>query len=269
MNLNRSHKIVLVALLVARSFLASAQTTNVVPPADYPKFIAQRNIFDPTRVANVPWSPRPRQVYTPQPVVNQVDSFSLVGIIGYDEGRMAGVYVFFDGTSPDYHKTAQLNDNIANFKIVDISADSVTLMSDTNNTTVLRIGEQLHNDGVGHWLSANGTAARYTNGRFGRNGFGGGGRRRNNFGNGNNRNYNNGNYNGGNNGNYSYGYGNFNRRGNNYAASPATSDNSQVDDQNLNSQNDNNSPDNNATPGNNIAPDNNMPPPPDDNAAPN
>ena len=146
MNLNRSHKIILVALLVARSFLAVAQTTNVVPPADYPKFIAQRNIFDPTRVPNVPWSPRPRQVYTPQPVVNQVDSFSLVGIIGYDEGRMAGVYVFFDGTSPDYHKTVQLNDNIANFKIVDISADSVTLMSDTNNTTVLRIGEQLHND---------------------------------------------------------------------------------------------------------------------------
>ena len=125
MNLNRSHKIILVALLVARSFLAVAQTTNVVPPADYPKFIAQRNIFDPTRVPNVPWSPRPRQVYTPQPVVNQVDSFSLVGIIGYDEGRMAGVYVFFDGTSPDYHKTVQLNDNIANFKIVDISCTTM------------------------------------------------------------------------------------------------------------------------------------------------
>jgi hypothetical protein len=74
------------------------------------------------------------------------------------------------------------------------------------------IGEQLHNDGVGHWLTANGTAARYNNGGFGngrggRNGFrngnglgnGFGGRRRNNLGNGNN-----GNFNGGGN-NYNYG----------------------------------------------------------------
>ena len=247
MNLNRSHKIILAVLLAAQNFLAGAQTTNTLAPAEYPKFIATRNIFDPNREPNVPWTaPRPRPAYTP-PVVRQVESFSLVGIIGYGEGRLAGVYAFFDGTSPDYSKTAQLNDSIANFKITEIAADSVTLMSDTNSTTVLRIGEQLHNDGVGHWLSANGTAARYSNvggygnGRNGSRNGNGGRRRNNNFVNGNN--------------------GNYNRGRNNYAGSAATSNNSQANDQNMNPQDNNAAPDDNATPDGNMAPQ-------DDNAAP-
>lgn len=254
MNLNRSYKIVLVALLVPWNFMAVAQTTNAIAPSGYAKFIADRNIFDPNRVPNVPGMPqRPRTPYVPPPV-HQLDSFSLVGIIGYGEGRLAGVYAFFDGTSPDYRKTAQVNDTIANFKITGIAADSVTLMSDTNNETVLRIGEQLHNDGVGHWLTASGTAARYSDagggGRNGRNGFGnGGGRRRNN-------NFGNGNYNA-----RSSNGGNFNRGGNNNAGSAAASDNSQANDPNMNSQNDNTAPDDNA------APDNNMTPP-DGNTAP-
>lgn len=248
MNLNRSCKIVLVALLAMQNFLAIAQTTNVVAPADYPKFISERNIFDPDREPNVPSASRPKTAYTP-PVVRQVDSFSLVGIIGYGEGSMAGTYAFFDGTNPQYHKTAQLNDSIASFKITDIMADSVTLMSDTNSRTVLRIGEQLHNDGVGHWLSADGIATRYNsaggygNGRnSGRNGFGNGNRRRNNnFGNGSN--------------------GNSNRSRNNFAGAAATGGNSQADEQDMNSKNDNIAPDNNAAPDNNMAT-------PDDNNTP-
>jgi hypothetical protein len=248
MNLNRSYKIVLVSLLVSWNFMAVAQTTNAIAPSGYAKFIADRNIFDPNREPNVPWTPRPRTTYIP-PVVRQVDSFSLVGIIGYGEGRLAGIYAFFDGTSPDYRKTAQVNDTIANFKITGIAADSVTLMSDTNSETVLRIGEQLHNDGVGHWLTASGTAARYSDagggGRNGRNGFGnGGGRRRNN-------NFGNGNYNA-----RSSNGGNFNRGGNNNAGSAAVSDNSQANDPNVNSQNDNTAPDDNMAPSDgNTAPD--------------
>jgi hypothetical protein len=244
MNPNRSYKIILAVLFVVRNFAAVAQTNNVVAPSDYPKFIAERNIFDPNRMPDVPFTVRPRTVYTP-PVVRQADAFSLVGIIGYGEGRLAGVYAFFDGSSPDYRKTAQLNDSIANFKITGIAADSVTLMSDTNSKTVLRIGGQLHNDGVGHWLSDDGIAARYSNtggygnGRNGgRNGFGNGGRRRNN----------------------NFGNGSFNRGRNNFAGSAATSDNSQTGDQNMNSQDDNSVPDDSTAPENNMAPS-------DDNAA--
>ncbi len=250
MNPNRSCKIVLAALLAAQSFWATAQTNNTAAPVDYSTFstfIAQRNIFDPNRVPNVPWVPRTRPIVT-QPIVHQPDSFSLVGIIGYGEGRLAGAYAFFDGTNPQYHRTVQINGSIANFKVADIAADSVTLMTDTNTRTVLRIGEQLHDDGSGHWLTANGNGVRYnnTNGRFGnRNGNGGRRQRTNNF----------GGFNQGNNNN-----GNFNRRRNNFGGTASTSDNSQAQDPNMNSQGDNTAQDDN-TPPDNMAP-------LDDNTAP-
>jgi hypothetical protein len=248
--MNLPYKIILAALLAAQNFLAVAQTTNALAPADYPKFITQRNIFDPNREPNVPYVKRIKPTYV-APVVRQADSFSLVGIIGYGEGRLAGAYAFFNGSSSQYQKTAQLNDSIATFKVAGIAADSVTLVSGTN-TMVLGIGEQLHDGGGGQWVFANGTTVSYNNGngRNGRNGFGfgNGGRRRNN---------NLGNNNGGN-----FNSGNFNRGRNNFAGSVAASDNSQADDQNVNSQDDSNAPDDNATPGimapsdnNNNAPD--------------
>jgi hypothetical protein len=258
MNPNRSCKIVLAALLAAQSFWATAQTNNAAAPVDYSTFstfIAQRNIFDPNRVPNVPWVPRTSRPAIITPQVRQPDSFSLVGIIGYGEGRLAGAYAFFDGTNPQYHRTVQINGSIANFKVADIAADSVTLMTDTNNRTVLRIGEQLHDDGSGHWLTANGNGVRYdnVNGRFGnRNGNGGRRQRNNNFGGFNQGNNNAGNFNNNN--------GNFNRRRNNFGGTASTSDNSQAQDPNMNSQGGNTAPDDN-TPPDNMAP-------LDDNTAP-
>ena len=243
MNLNR-YKIILAVLLAAQNFLAVAQTTNVVAPSDYAKFIAERNIFDPDREPNVPYVSRPRTTHI-VPVVRQVDAFSLVGVIGYGEGRLAGVYALFNGSSLEYQKAAQLNDSIAGFKVVGIAADSVTLVSGTNKM-VLAIGEQLHNDGIGHWLYANGMATRYSNASYGsgrnsgRSGYGS--RRRNN---------NSGNYNSGN-----FGNNNYNRVRNDFAPSTAASGNSQADDQNMNSQDDNTAPDDNAAPDNTASSDN-------------
>jgi hypothetical protein len=218
MNLNRSSKIALIALLVAQGVWAGAQTNSADAAVDYSsfsKFIADRNIFDPTRVPHVPFQPRP--VTTVPPVTRVPDSFSLVGIIGYGEGRLAGVYAFFDGSSLEYRKAAQVNDSIANFKISAIGPDSVTLLSGTN-TTILRIGEQMHDTGGGHWLSDSESSARYNNvnGRnSGRNGFARGNRRRNN-------NYNN-----------NYNSGNFTRNRNNFATSD-NSQNSPPDDASMN-----------------------------------
>jgi hypothetical protein len=216
MNLNRSYKIILAALFATQSFLAVAQTNDVSAPVDFSnfsKFIAQRNIFDPNRLPRIgSVAPRPITHFTSAPVT---DSFSLVGVIGYGEGQLAGIYAFFDGTSLQYQKSAQLNDTIAIFKISVITADSVTLVSGTN-TLVLGIGEQLHDAGGGHWVFANGTTvgyntlSSYSNLRNGRNG----GRRRNN-------NFNNGNLNNGNAG----------RRRNN-GGGAAAFDNSQAQDPN-------------------------------------
>jgi hypothetical protein len=220
MKLNRFHKIVLAALIAVQNFLAVAQTTNVLAPSGYAKFIADRNIFNPNREPGRIWVPTPPRPPAP-PAPRQPNSFSLVGIIGYGEGRLAGVHVFFDGSSLQYQKEAQLNDTIATFKVAGISADSVTLVSGTN-TMVLEIGEQLHDDENGHWFFADGATVRYNDtggSRYGndrnsvRSGFGG---RRNN----------NGGYGG--NGNVR----NFNRGRNNFDSSAATSDDSQSQDQN-------------------------------------
>ncbi|HEY5233288.1 MAG TPA: hypothetical protein VIK35_07145 [Verrucomicrobiae bacterium] len=268
MKLNQSHKIVLVALLALQNFLAAAQTTNTLAPADYPKFITDRNIFDPNRVPNMVWTPLPPRPPSP-PAPRQPNSFSLVGVIGYGEGRLAGVHAFFDGSSLQYQKEAQLNDTIANFKVAGISADFVTLVSGTN-TMVLQIGEQLHDDTNGNWFFSNGTTVRYNDtggSRFdsrygnsrnsGRGGFGGR-RRNNNFGNGGNGGYNNG-Y-----GNYNNG--NFNRSRNNFDSTAATSGDSQAQDQNATPsdgtfipiQDNTMAPDNSDVPDDTTPPDNNQ-----------
>jgi hypothetical protein len=227
MKLNRFHKVVLVALLATQHFPAVAQTTNALAPAGFAKFIADRNIFDPDRypiVAGAPPRPRPTSTVSSKPVPPP-DTFALVGIIGYGEGRLAGAYAFFNGSSDQYQRTVKLNGSIAIFKVADIAADSVTLMSGTNKM-ILGVGEELKSDGNGHWSFSNGTTGRYNtassynNGNgYGRSGFNnGGGRRRGN------NSY--GNYNAGNAGGNA---GNFTRGRNNYAPSAAT-DNSQASD---------------------------------------
>jgi hypothetical protein len=229
MNLNRSYKIALVALLAAKSFLVGAQTNSAAAPLDYSsfsKFIADRNIFDPNRVPHVPYTPTH---VAPTLAARQPDSFSLVGIIGYGEGRLAGVYAFFDGSSVEFRKTAQLNDSIAIFKVSAIGPDSVTLVSDTN-ITVLKIGQQMRDAGGGHWLSASQASARYVNSsarNSGRTGTTGSNRRRNNA-------------------------GNFNRNGNGFAPS----DNSQAEDPNMIIQDDTVVPDDTTTPNDTVPPDN-------------
>ncbi|HUZ06301.1 MAG TPA: hypothetical protein VMV89_02310 [Candidatus Paceibacterota bacterium] len=264
MKLNQSHKIVLVALLVAQNFLVAAQTTNTLAPSGFAKFIADRNIFNPNRVPGKVWVPLPPHPPLP-PAPRVPDSFSLVGVIGYGEGRLAGVHAFFDGSGLQYQKEAQLNDTIANFKVAGISADSVKLVSGTN-TMVLKIGEQLHDDTNGDWFFSNGTTVRYSNtggSRFdsrygngrnsGRGGFGGR-RRNNNFGNGG---Y--GGYNNGNGGNFNRGRNNFR---NNLDSTAATPDDSQAQDQNVTPSDGTFNPvqDNAMVPDNSGAPDGTTPP---------
>ena len=66
------------------------------------------------------------------------------------KGETAGSHAFFDGTSADYRKVLQTDGTIAVFKITAITADSVSLLFDTN-TTVLKIGQHMRDDGQGHW----------------------------------------------------------------------------------------------------------------------
>ena len=139
----------LALLLLTHEFSAVAQSTN--GPANYSafgKFISERNIFNPNRyakAANTKYVPRTRTV--------RRNSFALAGTMSYDEGENPGLHAFFDGTSGDYRKALQVDGTIAVFKIAAITPESVTLVLDTN-TTVLKIGQQMRDDGRGHWALA-------------------------------------------------------------------------------------------------------------------
>ena len=156
----------MLALVLTAGSSAEAQPTNApAQPANYStfsKFIAERNIFNPNRyarAANTPYRPRTRTV--------RRNGFGLAGTMSYDEGENAGLHAFFDGTSADYRKVLQPGGTIAVFKISDVTADSVTLLFETNST-VLKIGQQMRDDGRGHWALSTETVSFASNADAGR-----------------------------------------------------------------------------------------------------
>lgn len=166
-------------VLVSGGFWADAQTSNTPPgPANYSsfgKFINERNIFNPNRyarAANTPYRPRTRTAV-------RRNSFALAGTMSYDEGETAGSHAFFDGSIAEYRKAAQTDGTIAIFKITAITADSVTLLLDTN-TTVLKIGQHMRDEGQGRWSLSTNTISYAQNSAGGRRGNNG---RRNDSGN--------------------------------------------------------------------------------------
>lgn len=128
------------AVLLAGSALHAAET-NSVSGTDFPSFkiISERNIFSPgrsSRAATV--------VAKPKPV--KVDTFTLVGASSSETGRFA----FFDGSSPEFRKVVKRGDNIAGFKVADISWNRVKLVS-TNGPTEMTLQSQMKRQDDGEW----------------------------------------------------------------------------------------------------------------------
>ena len=132
--------------------VVDAQTTNApAKPAEFStfsKFISERNIFNPNRYARAA-----NTRYKPKTTPVRRNSFGLVGTMSYDEGENAGSHAFFDGTSADFRKVLQPGSIIATFKVTIITPDSVTLVLETNST-LLKVGQQMRDDGRGHWALA-------------------------------------------------------------------------------------------------------------------
>jgi hypothetical protein len=120
---------------------ASAQQTNTPGKLDYASFkiVTERNIFNSHRSARY----APRTEATPQA---RVDSFALVGTMSYEKG----LFAFFDGTSSEYRKSLQINDQIAGFKIAGIESAFVKLASPTNEIQ-LPVGMQMRREDKGEW----------------------------------------------------------------------------------------------------------------------
>ena len=141
--------------MLATFCVSGAQSANNAPavnkPEAFPKFISDRNIFNPARYAR-----NPTAVRVPRTTSIRRKSFGLTGIIKYDLGETPGIHAFFDGTSAEYRKACETGGTVAVFKIVDLTMDAVTLAQDsTSNTFVLKIGQQMADDGRGRWsLSA-------------------------------------------------------------------------------------------------------------------
>ena len=103
--------------------------------------LSQRNIFNPSRVPNVP--DRIRTFTQP----TRTDWFSLQGTSRNDNEWAA----FFDAHCPDYRKTVQCGDTIAGYKVAEINTDYVMLAAASNKTVKLPIQSQMRRSGTGPW----------------------------------------------------------------------------------------------------------------------
>ena len=139
-------------MLLTSQLWASASETNTVPaaaPTNAPsrldfesfKIIAQRNIFNPNRSAR---GSRNRDGDAPRAA--RTESFTLVGTIMYENGQFA----FFDSSSSNYKKVVKAGDNIAGYKLSDVTPKGVK-MELNGKTLDLGVGQHMRRQDDGEW----------------------------------------------------------------------------------------------------------------------
>jgi hypothetical protein len=136
-------------LLLASVTFAAAQSNGVPGPQDYAAFahfVADRNIFDPSRQPHsyVPgYRPRPRRVRS-----TGAPDLQLVGTMSYEKG----LFAFFNGNNSDLKKALQAGDKIADFTITAISVTNVVLeTADKKDQLTLNVGDGLRQEN-GKWV---------------------------------------------------------------------------------------------------------------------
>ena len=149
MKLMTSRAVLILAVLLANGFNAFAQATTEPVRLDYSSFklINDRNIFNPNRSARSAGRTETRRE-TSRPTA-RTESFALVGIMEYEQGRFA----FFDSTSSQYKKVVKPAESVAGFKVAAILPDSVKLVAGTNELE-LAVGMQLSRVAEGEWQMA-------------------------------------------------------------------------------------------------------------------
>ena len=136
---------VLLGLLLLSGATSLAQQSNAPARASYDSFrmISDRNIFNPNRVARG----APRSARSPTTPAAHVEAFSLVGIVGYEQG----LFAFFEGTSADYKKVLQADAVIGPGKVAGVRPDLVKLTVGTNDFE-MKVGMQLRREDEGEWF---------------------------------------------------------------------------------------------------------------------
>lgn len=140
------------ALAAGLILAADARAQSKLPgPQDYTafsQFIANRNIFDPSRQPHYT-SARPT---VRRSHVNTTPDLQLVGTMSYEKGWFA----FFNGNGPELKKVLAVQGGIADHTVTEITASQVTLAA-TNQpaSLVLRVGQGLRQEG-GKWVFSEG-----------------------------------------------------------------------------------------------------------------
>jgi len=164
MKLTRTQIILLAALMLGGTFGAQAQSNGVPGDSDYAKFssfVTERNIFDPNRyprnsknTARRTTTTRTRTRTVGAPFV------ALVGTMSYEKG----LFAFFNSNNSDLKKILAVNDEIAGYTVKGITANAVTLVGPDKKEVLMKVGEQMHQEG-NNWLlnSRNESAGSTTN----------------------------------------------------------------------------------------------------------
>ncbi|MBM3901842.1 MAG: hypothetical protein FJ379_07115 [Verrucomicrobia bacterium] len=123
---------------------ATAATNEIRSLATW---VAERNIFDPSRQPRIPGAP-PRPVSRPRST--EAPTFTLVGVLKAQKGPMA----FFDSGTSEYRKAIPLNGSIAGYTVIDITPARVRLSISNQPPLDLRVGARMRQDGETGWQLA-------------------------------------------------------------------------------------------------------------------
>lgn len=124
-----------------------AVTGTTDPFRSLATWVAERNIFDPSRQPRIPGAP-PRPPSRTR--TTEAPTFTLVGVLKAQKGPMA----FFDSGTSEYRKAIPLNGSIAGYTVVDISPARVRLSISNQPPLDLRVGSRMRQDGEAGWQVA-------------------------------------------------------------------------------------------------------------------
>lgn len=110
-------------------------------------WVAERNIFDPSRQPRIPGAP-PRPPSRPR--TTEAPTFTLVGVLKAQRGPMA----FFDSGTSEYRKALPLNGTIAGYTVTDITSACVRLSISNQPPVELRVGSRMRQEGESGWQLA-------------------------------------------------------------------------------------------------------------------
>jgi hypothetical protein len=144
-------KIVLTLAAVVTGGAAALAQSNGVPGPDayasFSQFIADRNIFDPSRQPHIFTSTVHHVTRTKS---LGLPSIELVGTMVYEKGPFA----FFNANDEENRKALAVGGEIAGYRVASIAGDSVQLeTADKKETHTLNIGEGLQQEN-GKWVFA-------------------------------------------------------------------------------------------------------------------